>query len=278
LTGFQHFGDELRAARRTGMAAVTAIVPRTAGAAGTAFESRAGRASAVWTTVWTTIWAAIGTAATGLWAATAAAIASTTLGTLETGSRIAADTGGIARKVFARSGGAADTGRASLPGKQNDIVFDDSRLSGDFACMRFDYFRSGMFLFAMFKHGVFGHDMLGLTEGGSVFRAFMCGVGCEFGAVGGAMRFDFCGFILGEFGFRGCLIFRSVEVGFFFSLLFFGIFVVREFGFSGGVNFLGFVVVEFGAADEGIDFGVIGSLFVFCLGQLQRERRGLLFA
>jgi hypothetical protein len=254
------------------VAAVTAIVPRTTGAAGTAFESRAGRASAVWTTVW----AAIGTAATAVWAATAAAIASTTLWALETGARIAADTGGIARKVFARSGGAADTGGASLTRKQNDIVFDPGNLSGDLACMRFDDFRCGMFVFDRFMCGVFGHDMLGITEGGSVFGAFVRGVGCEFGAIGGAMLFDFFGFILGEFGFRGGLIFRSVEVGFFLALLFFGVFIVRQLGFSGGVNFLGFVV-EFGAADEGIGFGVSGSLFVFCFGQLQREGRRLLF-
>jgi len=260
---------------------VTAIVPGTTGAAGTPFESRAGRASAVWTTIWaaiwTTIWAAIGTAATAVWAATAAAIASTTLWALETGPRIAADARGIARKVFARSGGAADTGGASLTGKQNDIVFDPGRLSGDVAGMRFDHFRCGMFVFYMFMCSVFGHGVLGITEGGSVFRAFVRSVGCEFGAIGGAMLFDFFGFILGELAFRGGLIFRSVEVGFFLALLFFGIFVVGEFGFSGGVNFLGFVV-EFGAADEGIGFGVIGSLFVFCFGQLQREGCRLLFA
>jgi hypothetical protein len=255
------------------VAAVTAIVPRTTGAAGTAFESRAGRASPVWSA----IWAAIGTAATAVWAATAAAIASTTLWALETGARIAANASGITRKFFARSGGAADTGGASLTGKQNDIVFDPSRLSGDVACMRFDHFRRGMFVFDMLMCGVFGHDMLGVTEGGSVFGAFVCGVSCEFGAIGGAMLFDFFGFILGEFGVRGGLIFRSVEVGFFLTLLFFGIFVVREFGFSGGVNFLRFVV-EFGAADQGIGFGVIGSLFVFCFGQFQREGRRLLFA
>jgi hypothetical protein len=253
---------------------VTTIVPRTAGAAGTAFKSRAGRASAVWTTIGT----AIGTTAAAVWAATATAIASTTLWTLETGARVAADTGGIARKVFARSGGAADTGGASLPGKQNDIVFDHHWLCGDFAGMRFDQFRLGAFVLDRFKRGVFGHNMLGITEGSSVFGAFVRGVGCEFGAIGGAMRFDFFGFILGEFGFRGSLIFRSVEVGFFLALLFFGIFLVCEFGFSGSVNFLGFVVVEFGAADEGVDFGVLGSLFVFCFGQFQREGCGLLFA
>ena len=110
-----------------------------------------------------------------------------------------------------------------------------------------------------------------------MFGAFVRGVGCEFGAIGGAMLFDFFRFIFRELGFRGGLIIGSVEVGFFLALLFFGFFVVREFGFSGGVNFLGFVV-EFGATDEGIGFGVSGSLFVFCFGQLQRERGCLLFA
>ena len=257
---------------------MTAIVPGTAGAAWTAFEPRAGRTSAIWTAIWAAVWAAIGTAATAVRAATAAAIASTTLWTLETGARIAADTSGIARKVFARSGSAADTRGARLSRKQNDIVFNHPRLGGDFACLRFDQFRSGVFVFDMFKGGVLRRDLFGITEGGSVFGAFVRGVGGEFGAVGGAMRFHFFGFILGEFGFRGSLIFRSVEVGFFLALLFFGIFVVREFGFSGGVNFLGFVVVEFGAADQGIDFGVLGSLFVFSFRQLLRERRGLLFA
>jgi hypothetical protein len=204
------------------VAAVTAIVPRTTGAAGTALESRAGRASAVWTTVW----AAIGTAATAVRAATAAAIASTTLWALETGARIAADAGGITRKVFARSGGAADTGGASLTGKQNDIVFDPSRLSGDVAGMRFDHFLCGMFVFDLFMCGVFGHGMLGITEGGSVFGAFVRGVGFEFGAIGGAVFLDFLGFFFGEFGFRGGLVFGGVEVRFFLAVLFLGFFVI----------------------------------------------------
>lgn len=77
------------------MAAVTAIVPGTARAAGTAFESRAARAAAVWAAIWT--------ATTTVWAATAAAVASTTLRALETGAWIAADAGGITREIFARS-------------------------------------------------------------------------------------------------------------------------------------------------------------------------------
>jgi len=80
------------------MAAVTAIVPGTARAAGTAFESRAARAAAVLTT----ICAAIGTATTTVWTATAPAVPSTTLRALETGAWIAADAGGITREIFAR--------------------------------------------------------------------------------------------------------------------------------------------------------------------------------
>jgi hypothetical protein len=104
------------------MAAVTTIVP---GTARTAFEPWAARAPAVWTT--------IGTAATAVWAATAAAITSSTLGALETGARIAADTGGITRKVFARSGSAADARGASFAGKQDDVVFDDGWSRDDFS-------------------------------------------------------------------------------------------------------------------------------------------------
>ena len=145
--------------------------------------------------------------------------------------------------------------------------------------MRFDDFRCGVFVFDLFLCGVLGHAVLGITEGGSVFGAFVRGVGCEFGAIGGAMLFDFFGFILGEFGFRGSLIFRSVEVSFFLALLFFGIFIVCEFGFSGGVSFLGFVVFfEFGAPGQSIGLGVIGSLFVFCFDKLGRESYDLVFA
>src|SRR5580704_9637691 len=50
LAGFKHFANELRTTRRTGMA-VTTIVTRATWAARTAFESRAARTAAVWTTV-----------------------------------------------------------------------------------------------------------------------------------------------------------------------------------------------------------------------------------
>ena len=110
-----------------------------------------------------------------------------------------------------------------------------------------------------------------------MFRAFVRGVGFEFSTIGGAVLFDFLGFILREFGFRGGLIFCGVEVCFFLAFFLFGFFF-REFGFPSSVNFLGFVLFEFGAACEGIDLCVIGSFFVFSLGQLKREGGGLLFA
>jgi hypothetical protein len=97
-----------------------------------------------------------------------------------------------------------------------------------------------------------------------VFGAFVRGVGFEFGAVGGAVFLDFLGFFLGEFGFRGGLVFGGVEVRFFLAVLFLGFFVIGKFGFAGGVNFLGVVLFEFAAPGQSVGFGVIGSFLVFC--------------
>jgi hypothetical protein len=276
LTCFQHFADELRAARRAGMAAVTAIMPGSTGTARTAFESWAARASAVRTT--------IGTAATAVWAATAAAITSSALWTLETGARIAADAGGIAREIFARSSGAADARGSGFAGKQDDVVFDDGWSRGDFSCARFDQFCFGMFMFGVLMLGmrVFResvHGVFGITESGSVFSAFVRGVRFEFGAIRGAVLFDFLGFSLGEFCLRGSLIFGGIEVRFFLAFFFLGFFVLRKFGFASGVNFLGFVIFfKFGAAYEGIGLDVIGGFLVFCLHELGRKGHNLVFA
>ena len=109
-----------------------------------------------------------------------------------------------------------------------------------------------------------------------MFGAFVRGVGSEFRAIGGAVFFDFLGFILGEFGFRGSLIFGGVEVSFFLTLFLLGFFF-REVGFRRGMNFLNFVIFEFSATGQGIDFGVVGSFLVFCFGEFERERSGLLF-
>jgi hypothetical protein len=98
-----------------------------------------------------------------------------------------------------------------------------------------------------------------------VFGAFMRGIGFEFGTVGGAMFLDFLGLFLGEFGFRGSLVFGGVEVRF-LAVLFFGFFVLGKLGFADGVNVLSVVLFEFGATCHGIGFGVIGSFLVFCFG------------
>jgi hypothetical protein len=104
-----------------------------------------------------------------------------------------------------------------------------------------------------------------------VFGAFVGGVGFEFGAIRGAMLFHFFGFILGEFRLGGGLIFRGVEMSFFLTFFFFRFFVLGKFRFARGVDFFGFVFLEFGATSEGIDFGVIGSFFVFCFSQFEGE-------
>jgi hypothetical protein len=93
-------------------------------------------------------------------------------------------------------------------------------------------------------------DVHGITESGGVFGAFVGRVGFEFSAIRGAVLLDFLRFLFGEFGFGGSLIFGGVEVGFFLALFFFSFLVLGQFGFAGGVNFLGFIfVVKFGATD-----------------------------
>ena len=164
---------------------------------------------------------------------------SATLRTLESGAGIAAaDTGGIAREIFARSRGAANARGARLTGKQDDIFLNDGWSRGNFACVGFDYFRFGVFMFGvlmlamsvlgMLVFGVFMGNMYGITEGGSVFGAFMCCVGFEFGAIRGAMFFDFLGFRFGKFGLGGSLVFGGVKVRFFLAFFFLGFFF-REF-------------------------------------------------
>jgi len=126
---------------------MTAIMTRATGTAGAAFESWAARTRAAITS---TIWTAIGTAATAIRATTTAAIASAALRALESRARIAADTGGIAREIFARGGSAADARRARFAGEKNDVVLDDGRARRGFACVRFDDFGFGVLVLAGF--------------------------------------------------------------------------------------------------------------------------------
>lgn len=140
-------------------------------------------------------------------------------------------------------------------------------------------FQFGVFEFGVFVLDGFVRDAPGITQSSSVFGAFMRSVGGEFGAVGGAMLFNFFGFILGEFGFRGSLIFGGVEVRLFLSFFFFSFFVIREFGLASSVKFLSLVIFfEFGAADDGAGLDEIGGFLVFCLDEFGRKGHDLVFA
>src|SRR6267154_4195073 len=118
LAGLQHFGNELRTARRSGMAAVMTMLA----AAWTAFESRT----------------SAGTAATAIWpAATASPIVSAAIiaipsaaaaaeRPLKASSRIAAYARRVTREI--RAGlGSTRAGCACLAGQQNGIVFCAAR-------------------------------------------------------------------------------------------------------------------------------------------------------
>jgi hypothetical protein len=142
----------------------------------------------------------------------------------------------------------------------------------------FDYFCFRMFVVSMFVFRVIVGHMLGITESGSVFGAFVGGVGFKFGAIRGAVLFDFLGFFFGEFRFGGRLVFGSIKMRFLLTLFFFGFFVFCKLGFASGVNFLRLVFLEIGAAGKGIGLGVVGSFFVLCLSQLGSEGDGLFFA
>jgi len=129
LTGLEHFGNELRAARRANVMAMASLVPaimtRTAWSAGTALEAlaRASASAAAFGTATTTVGAsatAIGTATAIIAAAITSAAAE---GALETLARIAANARGVAREFFARRWGAACTARsASFSRQQDDVV------------------------------------------------------------------------------------------------------------------------------------------------------------
>lgn len=122
---------------------------------------------------------------------------------------------------------------------------------------------------------MFAHRVLRITESGGVFGTFMRGVGFEFGAIGGAVRFDFRSFFFGKLGLRGSLLFRSVQPFVLLTLFLLGFFF-REFGSRVGVNFLYFVLFEFGATGEGVSVSEVGSFLVFCFDELRREGRGLI--
>src|SRR6202012_3987004 len=133
LTGLEHFGNELRAARRarapTLIAAVAAMMSATTRAA---LEASAGTTTAMiaTSTVTTAIAATVSTIAAASAAVPPTMASAAAIGALETRARIAAaDARGIARcKFFARSAGRPR--RTSLAGEQDRIIF--MRVSGSF--------------------------------------------------------------------------------------------------------------------------------------------------
>jgi hypothetical protein len=135
--------------------------------------------------------------------------------------------------------------------------------------LMFDMLVFAVFVLSVFR--MFVHDVLGVTQSGGVFGAFVRGVGFEFGTICGAMFLNFLGFFLGEFGFRGGLIFGGVKVRFFLAVFFFGFFVFGEFSFAGSVNFLSVVLFEICAPGQSVGLGVVGGFLVFCFGQFKSE-------
>src|SRR5712692_764116 len=195
LSGLQHFGDELRATRRTRTASlITTVRPWAAGAA---FETRT---TAVW-------------AATTAIAATVASPAPE--GPLEARARIAADASGVPREIFARSRWTANARSASFDRQEDHVIFDDrGAFNNGFASGSGDHFFFSMFLSRVFILNVFMVDMfvlvvLMLTVSGMMFGMFLGHVRGEFRPVGSAAGFDFRGFFFGEFRNLGNCCFLS---------------------------------------------------------------------
>jgi hypothetical protein len=162
LTGLEHFGDELRTARRAGALVAAAVVTRTP--AGATIEAT------VWAASGTSTTAAITTATTVTAAIAASAVASTTaIRALETGARIAAaDACGIARsEFFARGAGTAR--RSGFTWEQNRILCS-GRLRSLFSG-RGEGFLLGVFV------AVLVIVMLAFAQGRSVQSIVMGGVG-----------------------------------------------------------------------------------------------------
>src|SRR5882724_5115343 len=196
LASLEHFGDELRTARRARAATlVAAVMP---GATGTAFET--------WSTAGAST--AVGASATAVRTATAAirasatAISTTVASTaaerpLEARTRIAADARGVSREVLTRSRWAADAGSTSFAGKQNQVFLDNcgafrDRFAGGcrdhflFEMLRLNMLRLDIALLGGFKVAMLGLVMLLLAMGGVVLGLLLIDVRGDSRVVGGA--------------------------------------------------------------------------------------------
>jgi hypothetical protein len=222
---------------------IAAVMP---GAAGTAFETWPAAAGAS---------ATIGTSSAAI-RASASAVAATVASVaaerpLEARTRVAANAGGVARKIFTRSGWAATSRGTSFAGKENHVVFDDRRaFSNGFAkgCrdrFLFDKPDLGVFVLDLFMLAV-----LVLALGCVVLGVLLSHVRSKFRPVGRASRFDLLSFFLGEF---------------------------RNFSGRRFFSFFYFFFVKFGAADDRIGFRFFLCLFVFGLDETGSECGDLIF-
>lgn len=259
FAGLEHFRDELRTPRRSGMAAVMTA----AGSA--AFES---------------LTATVTTAAIGASASVAAAERP-----LETGAWVAADTRRIARIVFARSRWpVASAGSAGFAGKQQlgflrDACFSDgfARGSGNhlgFGVNLLDFerlprglhFRAVLLLFGfgvvelnfVFFLSCFVQVEV-LAQGGGMFGALLSDIRGEVSATRGAVGFDLRDIFRGETG-----------SGFSVSLF-------HRFSFFYGLGFFFRIFLfEDGAANDRVSLGFRGSFFVLGFHEIGRESSDLI--
>ena len=139
-------------------ALMSAIVPGTAGPAGTALETLSRAASA-----------AVGPAASSIVAA--AITSATAIGALESRARISADAGGITWEVFTRRGRADAARRASFAGKKDDVRLHEAGLRGASTVAGLDDLVLRCFGVSMFP----GSD--------GMFGAFMGRLGFRFGKI-----------------------------------------------------------------------------------------------
>jgi hypothetical protein len=244
---------------------MTAVMARTA--AGAAIEARTTGRTATAIGASTTFW----TTTAAVWAASTSTITpATAKGALETGTRIAADTGGVAREVFARSGRSANPRRTRFTGQQDDVVLDGLDFGGSvrkrcrdqfgFGVNFFDVVKLFVLLFGMLLRlflGVFFamlvRCVMVFAESGSVFGAFLRGVGFKIGAAFSAPCFDFSRILRGEFGdWFGMRFFRLA--------LFF------------------LFVDEFGAAGQRVGFGNVGGFLMLGFHKIGGKRSNLIFA
>jgi hypothetical protein len=213
---------------------VPAIVTWTAWPAGTALEALTGASAA--TAAFRTATTTVGASATAIW--TAAAIIATAItsaaaeGALETLARIAANARGVARKFFARRGCAACAARsAGFSRQQDDVVLSDRRHRGSsneivyrhvpgVGALGF-FLAVGSLVMPIVMFGPGSMFFVVKFKRGMVLCALVRGISFRFSAIRRAAFFDLGGFVVGELGNFGVLLFGFA---FFLDFIYFHVF------------------------------------------------------